>query len=91
MPEPTKIETLAIGDEILTGRISDTNSTFVANHLFQRGFRLNRQNVVPDDEALMVAGIRETASRADVVVCFGGLGPTSDDKTAEVAARLVGS
>ena len=43
------IETLAIGDELLTGKISDTNTTFVADRLFSQGFRLSRVMVVADD------------------------------------------
>jgi nicotinamide-nucleotide amidase len=86
-----RIETIAIGDEILTGKISDSNSTFVANGLFQRGFPLQRQNVVADDLPAMTNVMREVAKRADFVACFGGLGPTSDDKTAECVAALLGS
>lgn len=84
-----RIESIAIGDELLTGRISDTNSAYVAGLLFRRGQRLERSVVVPDDEAAMRNIFAEVAARAQVVICFGGLGPTSDDKTAQVAARFV--
>lgn len=86
-----RIETIAIGDEILTGKISDSNSTFVANQLFQMGQRLQRQNVVPDEFPEMEAILVECSTRCDFVVCFGGLGPTSDDKTAECVAKMIDS
>lgn len=86
-----RIETIAIGDELLTGRIADTNSAYVAGRLFPRGQRLDRATVVADDEAQMRTAFTEAGARAQVVICFGGLGPTSDDKTADVAARFIGS
>jgi nicotinamide-nucleotide amidase len=84
-----RIETLAIGDEILTGKISDTNSTFVANAFFAAGFRLTATSVVLDDLTEMKRALLEASTRADIVVVFGGLGPTSDDKTAECVASLL--
>jgi nicotinamide-nucleotide amidase len=84
-----RIESLAIGDEILTGKISDTNSTFVANTLFSAGFRLHATSVVLDDFVEMERAILAASLRADVVAVFGGLGPTSDDKTAECVAKLL--
>jgi nicotinamide-nucleotide amidase len=83
------IETIAIGDEILTGKISDTNSTFVGDQLFQTGFRLNRVTVVADDIPTIQAALKESSLRGSHVVCFGGLGPTSDDKTADAVAGLL--
>ena len=84
------IETLAIGDELLTGKIADTNSAFVADTLFRRGFRLERVTVVPDSTPTIQNALKECAVRSDFVLCFGGLGPTSDDKTAACVAELLG-
>ena len=83
------VETLAIGDELLTGKIADSNSAFVGGVLFENGFRLSRQNVIPDEKKAIQSAIGELASRAQVVVCFGGLGPTSDDITAAAVAELI--
>jgi len=83
------VETLAIGDELLTGKIADSNSAFVGGALFENGFRLSRQNVIPDEKKAIQSAIGELAARAHVVVCFGGLGPTSDDITAAVVAELI--
>lgn len=84
------IETLAIGDELLTGKIADTNSAFVGQCLFEKGLRLSRQNVVPDEKKAIQSALREIAQRAKVAICFGGLGPTSDDITAAVVAETIG-
>jgi len=85
-----KIETIAIGDELLTGKIADTNSAFVAEQLFRRGLRLDSISVIPDTIPALHEKMNERGGVADVVICFGGLGPTSDDKTAEAVATLVG-
>jgi len=85
----SNIETLAIGDELLIGKISDTNSQFVATQLFSMGLRLSRETVVADDPAAITGAILESSKRAKVVIVFGGLGPTSDDKTAECVANIL--
>ncbi|NDC24709.1 MAG: competence/damage-inducible protein A, partial [Proteobacteria bacterium] len=86
-----RIETLAIGDELLTGKIADSNSAFVGGSLFSEGLRLVRQNVVLDKKEDILAAMSELAHRAQVVVCFGGLGPTSDDITAATIADFLGT
>lgn len=83
------LETIAIGDEILAGKISDTNSTFVAEELFLKGLRLQRQTVIPDVCEAIETALRQAAKSATAVICFGGLGPTSDDKTAAVVAGIL--
>ena len=85
----SNIETIAIGDELLVGKISDTNSQFVAKQLFNLGLRLSRETVVPDDIHQITQAILESSKRAQAVIVFGGLGPTSDDKTAECVAKLL--
>lgn len=91
LPGIPRIETIAIGDELLTGKIADTNSAFVAGEFFRRGYPLQRTTVVADDFNAMKTAILESGSRADVVVVFGGLGPTTDDRTAECVARMLGT
>lgn len=85
-----KIETLPIGDELLTGKIADTNSQWVANHLFNLGARLERSSVIADDSDVIKQTIHDISERADVVIVFGGLGPTSDDKTAQCVSEVLG-
>ena len=84
------IETIAIGDELLTGKISDTNTTWVADQLFKAGLRLSRVSVIADETSQIHATLRERSVEAEWGVVFGGLGPTSDDKTAAAVAGLLG-
>jgi len=88
-PSFSKIETLAIGDELLVGKIADTNSQFVGRQLFNLGLRLSRETVVADEISEIIAGLKESAGRSKAVIVFGGLGPTSDDRTAESVAKLL--
>jgi nicotinamide-nucleotide amidase len=80
---------VAIGDELLNGTIADTNSSFVGEELSRCGLRLSRQNVVADDVRATREIIKERSAIARVVVVFGGLGPTSDDKTVESVCALL--
>ncbi len=83
------IETIAIGDELLVGKISDTNSQFVAKQLFNLGLRLHRSTVVADDLNDITQALQESSERSRAIIVFGGLGPTSDDKTAECVAKIL--
>lgn len=85
------LETIAIGDELLTGKIADTNTAFVGAELFRRGLRLDRSQAIADDIPAIQRVLRECGERADFLICFGGLGPTSDDKTAQCIAELLGT
>ncbi len=84
-----RLETIAIGDELLTGKTSDTNTTFVSQALFDQGLRLERTTVILDDIDTIRAAIKERAGQADYVFCFGGLGPTTDDLTAAAVAEVL--
>lgn len=86
-PMLPRIATLAIGDELLTGTISDSNTTFLAKQLDGYGVPLHGTQVVPDDEAAIRAALAGFEGKVDAVVCFGGLGPTSDDRTVDAAAK----
>ena len=83
-------EILATGDEIRSGTLVDSNSAYIAQKLEENGIAVVRHHCVGDDIPLMVSVLQEIASRADVCVVTGGLGPTSDDLTAEAAARASG-
>lgn len=87
---PSSIETLAIGDELLTGTTTDTNSTWVGRKLYSAGRMLSRVTVIPDDSADIEATLIRIGKRASRVVVFGGLGPTTDDVTAAAAASALG-
>jgi nicotinamide-nucleotide amidase len=82
-----RIETLCTGDELLTGVTVDTNSAYFAERVFAAGAMLDRNEVIGDRMDEIVEALRSLYSRADFAVVSGGLGPTSDDLTAEAAAR----
>ena len=86
-----RIETICTGDELLTGLTSDTNSRFFQEALLDRtGLTVRRGTVVGDDRADIIEAIDQAVSRCEVVLVSGGLGPTSDDLTAECAASAAG-
>ncbi len=85
------IEVLCTGDELLTGLIPDTNSPLFMDRVFRRlGQKVERATVVGDVREDITRELRELAGRCDAVLVSGGLGPTSDDLTAECAATAAG-
>jgi len=85
-----RIEMLATGDELVTGRLADTNSQRLAGMFFNLGERLHRTTVVGDEMDEIVSALREAAARADVVIVSGGLGPTLDDLSVDAACTAFG-
>ena len=85
-----RIELLIIGDEILSGRTTDRNASFMTDRLAGAGFTVRHISVVGDDMDDLVRALRIAAERADIVLATGGLGPTSDDMTVEAAAGAFG-
>ncbi len=68
----------------------DTNSAWLMDRLWDLGVMPRRKTLVADDRDDLLAAIRETTGRSDLVVMSGGLGPTEDDLTAEVVAAAMG-
>ena len=84
-------EIMATGEEIRSGASIDSNSAYIAAKLEENGVAVTRHTSVGDDLDLLIAAFKEIGSRADIAVVTGGLGPTSDDLTAEAAARAGGA
>ncbi len=84
------VEFLVTGDEVLRGTISDTNSSITAAKLYPLGLSLRRTTVVGDRGEDIRRALLEISVRADFCIVSGGLGPTSDDLTAECAAQAAG-
>ncbi|WP_297420921.1 molybdopterin-binding protein [Thermococcus sp.] len=83
-------EVLTIGDELLTGNTTDSNSTFIAKGLTERGYWVRRKTTVGDDVDEISAVIREILNRKpEVLVISGGLGPTHDDVTMLAVAKAL--
>ncbi|MEB3816577.1 MAG: nicotinamide mononucleotide deamidase-related protein [Desulfurococcales archaeon] len=87
---PPEAWIIAIGNELLIGRIVDTNSAWLARRLTFLGFRVRRIVKVPDEISDIVEELRRAIERASVVITTGGLGPTYDDKTLEAVAKATG-
>ncbi len=84
------VELVTIGDELLLGDRVDTNAAWLGRRLGAAGIRVARRATVGDDEAAIGDAVRGALERTGVVVCTGGLGPTSDDVTRPAVARLFG-
>jgi nicotinamide-nucleotide amidase len=84
-----RVEVLNTGTELLLGSVLNTHLRSIAEAIFPLGLRVERQTTVPDGPAIRDA-LRETFDRADIVMVTGGLGPTTDDITRDVAAELLG-
>jgi len=82
-----KAEIIAIGTEILLGDIINSNAQYLAQELAALGIDMYYQQVVGDNEKRIVHAFDEAYSRSDIIITTGGLGPTDDDLTKEVAAK----
>ncbi|MBA2937763.1 competence/damage-inducible protein A [Paenibacillus sp. CGMCC 1.16610] len=85
-----KAEIVAVGTELLLGQIVNTNAQFLSRECAAIGVDIYFQTVVGDNEQRLLESLTLAASRADVVICTGGLGPTQDDLTKDVLAAYVG-
>ena len=82
---------VAVGSELLTPHKTDTNSLFVTERLNDVGIGVRQKLVVGDDPPGLADALRYALRAADVVIVTGGLGPTADDVTRDVAAELLGA
>jgi nicotinamide-nucleotide amidase len=83
-------EIITIGTEMLLGDLVDTNTAWLSARLAALGVGVYRHTTVGDNKERITGALREAASRADLVVTTGGLGPTSDDLTNECLAVVTG-
>lgn len=85
-----KAEIISIGTEIMLGEITDTNASYLAGQLPLLGIDLYWVSQVGDDEARLLEVLKRAWQRSDLVLATGGLGPTGDDLTRGVIARMMG-
>lgn len=88
---PLQVEICSVGTEIVMGRIQDTNSSWIARRVAGLGAFIHRITEVQDDEDDIADVISGVLSRSpDAVIITGGMGPTEDDLTVAVVARVLG-
>ncbi|SDP63296.1 competence/damage-inducible protein A [Desulforhopalus singaporensis] len=84
-----KIEIIAIGDELTSGRIQNTTSSFAARHLYDAGYDIYAMNTIGDTPAVIGDALKQALTRADAIVVTGGLGTTDDDLTNEAVSKAL--
>src|SRR5947208_15961593 len=85
-----RIEIVCTGDEVLTGKIVNTNFSYMAQKLEDFGLSVSWGTTVGDDREELLAAFRLSAERADAVVLNGGVGPTGAEHPEEIPARGAG-
>ena len=83
-------EIVAVGSELLTPHRIDTNSLFLTARLNEIGVVVRKKVVIGDSQDDLAVEVRDALARVDLVVLTGGLGPTADDVTRDVVARVLG-
>src|SRR5216110_1434659 len=84
------IEIICTGDEVLTGRIVNTNFSYMTQRLEDVGLSVKWETTVGDDRESLLHAFKQAGERADAVIVNGGLGPTVDDLSQEIAAQAAG-
>ena len=82
-----KIGILTIGNELMNGRVTDANASFIAREVNQQGWGVEAIMSVGDDFDLIKNRLNYLMPMTDAVICSGGLGPTSDDITTAAIAQ----
>ncbi len=84
------VELISVGTEILLGNIVNTNAAYLSEECAKLGLSCYYQTVVGDNEERLTQTLELALTRSDIVILGGGLGPTPDDLTKEVAAKVCG-
>jgi len=74
---------IIIGNEILSGRVRDTNLAHMLDALAARSYTVDEVRIIPDDVAIIRDAVRALSRRSELVISTGGVGPTHDDVTLE--------
>jgi nicotinamide-nucleotide amidase len=85
-----RIEVICTGDEVLTGKIVNTNFSYISQRLEDFGLAVRWETTVGDDRDSLLLAFQLACQRADAVIVNGGLGPTVDDLSQEIAAKAAG-
>lgn len=85
-----KARIITIGDEILFGQITDTNSQWIADQLTQIGIKVESTLSIADTAEAIESAVEESFGLADIIIMTGGLGPTKDDVTKNTLTQFFG-
>ncbi len=86
MSEALSVSMIVIGDEILNGRTTDLNGSWLSKYLFKQGLQLNSLRFIRDDVYEIHHALTAALQDSDIVITSGGIGPTLDDKTKNTLA-----
>lgn len=89
MPQ-LNVSMIVIGDEILNGRTTDLNGTFLSKYLFKKGLTFKSLRFIRDDVEEINKALTDSLAESDIVITSGGIGPTVDDKTKTTLANYFG-
>ena len=85
-----QIHLVNTGSELMLGRVLNTHQQWLCRELADRGYVVTRQVAIDDSAASILEAVREALAAAELVIVTGGLGPTSDDRTRDLVAALLG-
>jgi len=85
-----QIEIINTGSELMLGRVLNTHQQWLCRQLSDLGYVVARQLAISDEGPQIQSALRESLARADLILTTGGLGPTSDDRTRDLVAELLG-
>src|SRR5205809_4964513 len=83
------VELINTGSELMLGRILNTHQQWLCSRLADLGYVVSRQVAVPDTARDIEQAVKESLQRAQLIITTGGLGPTSDDITRDLIAKLL--
>jgi len=85
-----KIELINTGSELMLGRVLNTHQQWICRQLADCGYVVSRQVAIDDSGPAILQAVRESLAVAKIIIVTGGLGPTSDDRTRDLIAELLG-
>lgn len=90
MTNSLNVSMIVIGDEILNGRTTDLNGSFLSKYLFKKGLNFKSMRFIHDDETEINKALKDCMDESDIIITSGGIGPTLDDKTKKTLANFFG-
>ncbi len=84
-----RVSLIAIGNELLSGKIRDENLFYAANKLTPLGLNVVEERIIGDDEESIISALKDASKVADFVIVSGGLGPTEDDRTRKSVSKFL--